>query len=305
MGRKLAKTAILCLVTLAAGAGVWRWSARQPDGGPAAAPSAGPPQRIVAMAPSTTEIVFALGAGHRVVGVSRFCTHPPAVAGVPTIGGQHDPDLEQIVALRPDLVVLRGAGAALRQVCREHGIRIYEDPSQTLADVHQAIGELGALLGRGDEAEALNARLHRDLDAVAARVAGRPRPRVLLTMRGPERLMNIHTVGGTPFLSELIQIAGGRNVFADLNVDYGEVSVEEILARSPEVIVEAMPGLDLDDEQRAAVAGQWQALGPLPAVEQGRVHVLTADHLLLPSPRVTHTARLLAALFHPGASADE
>jgi iron complex transport system substrate-binding protein len=261
--------------------------------------------RVVAMAPSSVEIICELGAGGQLVGVGRFCQYPPAVRALPKVGGLHDPDMEQILLLGPDLLITRGRSEVLIRLCRGEGIRIYEDPSDTLADIYRAIREIGDLLGRSREAAVLGERMRMELEAVRRRVGGRRPVRVLLTMRQPGPVGEIYTVGRGPYLNELIGIAGGDNIFGDLEVAYPEVSAEEVLIRAPEVIVEVRPGTAGDETVRAAAIGQWRQLGPLPAVKSGRVFLVTQDYALIPSPRLTQMADLLARSFHPEVVFDE
>lgn len=295
--------AIAGLAILAA-AVVWaRWGAAEAP--PESRPATQPARRIIAMAPSTVEIIFELAAGDRLVGVSPYCTYPPQVARVPRIGGLHDPDLEQIVALNPDLLITRGTSEALKRLCHEHDIRVYEDPSDTLASIYRAIHEIGDLLGRPQEAAELADRVRTELENVRRRVGQREPVPMLLSIRRPDKIAKVYTVGRGAYLNDLIEIAGGRNVFDDLAAAWPVVGPEEVVAKAPEVIVEAMPGLNVDRSVLASVIEQWRALGPIPAVVDGRVYVITDDYALAPSPRVTEMARRLAQCLHPEVSFDE
>lgn len=275
------------------------------DAPPPDAVTAKPAQRIVAMAPSTVEIIYELEAGDRLIGVSSFCTYPPQVADLARIGGLHDPDFEQIVALAPDLLITRGTGDALRRLCQQNGILVYEDPSDSLAGIYQAIREIGDLLQRPREASELADRVRGELDRVRQRVGDRRPVPMLLSIRRPGRIGKVYTVGRGVYLNDLIEIAGGRNVFGDVAAGWPVVGPEEVLSRAPEVIVEAMPDVEMDDDLRASVMEQWRALGPIPAVRDGRVYVITDDFALTPSPRLTGMARRLAECLHPEVAIDE
>jgi iron complex transport system substrate-binding protein len=257
------------------------------------------------MAPSSVEIMFELGAGDLLVGVSRFCSYPPQVRELPTVGGLYDPDFEQILMLRPDLLITRGSSAGVERLCRENGIRIYQDPADTLEDLYRAIREIGDLLGRNREAAALGGRIRGELEAIRERVGDRTQVRVLLTMRQPGPIREIYTVGRGPYLNDLIEIAGGENIFGELEVPYPEVSAEEVLSRAPEAIVEMMPGATVNQAVRAAAIEHWRSIGPIPAAETKRVYLVAEDYALMPSPRITMTARLLAERFHPEVAFDE
>jgi len=257
------------------------------------------PARIVAIAPSTVEILYELGAGDRLVGVGRFCTHPPAVGSLPKVGGLYDPDYELILALGPDLLVTRGQNRTLEKLCRENGIRVFRDPTDSLADLYRSIRALGELSGRAPEAAALRGRMERELAAIRQRVGDRKPVGVLVTMRQGGPIGEVYTFGRGPYLNDLIEIAGGRNVFGDLETYYPQVGAEEILARAPEVIIELRPGASADPAAVAAAREQWQRIGPIPAARTGRVYVVTEDYAAVPSPRITQMARLLAERFHP------
>lgn len=262
-------------------------------------------RRIIAIAPNAAEIICELGEGKRLVAVDRFCKYPPEIAHLPRVGGLRDPDLETILALKPDLLIVRsGRDETLARFCRRNGIRFYRDQTDTLADIERTVLELGELLDRQDRARAVVGRMRRGLAAVREAVSGRPRPRVLFTNRQPDALANIYTVSKGSYLNDLIAVAGGTNVFGELDGAYPLVSVEEIFARKPEVIIESLFGAADSPELRRTVAAQWSAVGRMPAVRDGRIHLLVEDYATIPSPRVVRMASDLAALIHPEVSLD-
>jgi len=286
--------------------GQWRPMAKTEQSAGAASPNAAEgtagdqpaaARRIIALAPSTAEIIFALGAGDSVVGVSPYATYPPEVKKLAQVGGVRDPDLETILALRPDLVILRGKNHRVEQLCRQHDIRVFCDETTTLGSVFETIEALGRVLGKTDRAAEVGAELRRRLEAVRQAAGSQDRPGVLLTLRTPDKLGPITTVAKGSYLHELIELAGGRNVFGELEVAYPEVALEEILARQPEIIIEAMPGESIDEQRRSRLADQWKAVGRLKAVETGRIHYLTEDYVLIPSPRASLLAEKLRAIF--------
>ncbi len=263
------------------------------------------PQRIVSIAPNATEIVALLGAGDRLVGVCDFCVWPAEIAAVPRVGGFIDPSLERILHLEPDLLILRGDNPEIERLCRNNGIRLFRDPTESFDDIPATVRLLGDLLGRRDEAERIVADMDQALARVERAVAGRPRPRVFFCIaRKPDSLANVTTAGRDTFVDELIRRAGGENIFGASDVPYPQLSLEEILKRQPDVIIEAMESQDVAPATRERIANQWKSLGDLPASRHGRVHVLTENFLLIPSPRIVHSVRLLARLFHPEAQLD-
>jgi iron complex transport system substrate-binding protein len=289
---------IAAVIAAAVGLAAWRFAPKPP----AAAPAGLPAQRVVALSPALVELVFAIGGGPRVVGVSDFTTWPPEAAGVPSVGSYINPNLEALAALRPDLVLLQGQHQKVRDYCLAHGQRYAALKLESLADVFAALSELGRQLGAESGARTVAAQLHAELDGVRRAVAGRPAVKTFVCLGRPEGPPNsLVTCRGGTFLDELLTAAGGANVFADAKEPYPTPALEVLTARAPEVILDLQPGRALDDAGRAKVAAEWQALPTLPAVRAGRVEVLTEDYLLVPGPRLGQTVRRLAAVLHPEA----
>jgi len=258
------------------------------------------PQRIVTIAPNSAEIICALGQCERLVGVSKFCNYPPELKDRPRVGGLSDPDLERIVALQPDLVVLRGRSTAVEQLCDRLELRLYMDETDTLPGIETCITDLGEILGVEEEARRMRKEFRGRLAAVGARASGRPRPTVLLTIsRQPDKMNDILTTGRGAFLSEVIELAGGRNAFGHVDMKYPLVGAEEIIARRPDVIIELMPDIDLTDALRAGIVERWKRAGPLPAGGLSRIHFVTDDNCLTPSPRFVDIIDKIAAFIHP------
>lgn len=260
------------------------------------------PQRIVALAPNAIETVFALGAGGRVVGVGDFGSYPPEAVALPRVGGTHNPNVERLVSLKPDLVIVQGKAAKYADFGRRYGVRILHLQMDSIETIGAGIDTLGEALGLEAQAVALNRRIGAALDAVRRRVSGRRRPRVFVSLgRQIGSLRELYSIGGASFLSELLDAAGGANVFADVRQPYPKVNKESLLERKPDVVLELRAGEELSAAARRKLLADWQALGSLPAVRDGRIHVLTDDFLLIPGPRVARTAARLAGVLHPDA----
>ncbi len=260
------------------------------------------PVRIVALAPNAAEIICSLGSTNRLVGVGRFCTFPADLKSLPKIGGLRDPDLEAILALHPDLIILRGRGSAsepIRRLAIDHGIQIYNDRVETLDDLYRTIRELGDLLDRRPQAKRLVHHIRTKLQSIATRATTRPKVKVLFTLRNPDSLTPLMTVGRRTFLNEIIEIAGGDNIFSDQDTRYPTVSLEEVVARNPTVIIESMPDQVIDRARRGRLLNQWRELTSVQAVQSGQVHFVTQPFLTIPSDRVILAAELLLSLIHP------
>jgi iron complex transport system substrate-binding protein len=265
----------------------------------ARAQAADAPQRIVSLVPSVTETLFAVGAGPQVVAVSSYDREPPEVSRLPRVGALIDPDVERILSLRPDLVIAYASQTDLREQMRRAGIRTWPYAHAGLADVTRTIRELGAVTSRAHEAETLATSIERQLAAVRASVAGRPRPKVLLVFgREPLALRNIYASGGVGFLHDLVETAGGTNVFADVQRESVQATTELILARAPDVIVElravGIGGRSRQDGERDA----WSILAAVPAVRSGRIYFLDGSEFVVPGPRIGDAARKLARVVH-------
>jgi iron complex transport system substrate-binding protein len=264
----------------------------------ARATPAAAPLRIVSIVPAVTEMLFAIGAGPQVVGVSSFDHFPAAVEAVPRVGGLIDPDVEHILKLAPDLVIVYGAKSDLAARLSRAKIATYAYESGNLANVTATIRALGDRLGRKAEAEAEATRIERGLAAIRARVAGQPRYRTLLIFgREPGNLRGIYASGGYGFLHDLLEVAGGDDVFADVKRENVQVSTEQMLARAPEAIIELHEART--PQFLAAERGVWSQLPGLPAVKNNRVYLLSSEMLTIPGPRVVDAAKMMADALHP------
>ena len=261
-----------------------------------------PPRRIVSVVPAVTEMLFAIGAGPRVAGVSSFARHPPEVETLPRVGALLDPDVERILSLRPDLVILYGSQTDTVEQMARGSIPVFPYRHGTLAGVMTTMRELGAATGREAAAERLAHRMEADLAAIRNRVSRRPRPRVLLVLgREPDAIRNVYASGGAGFLHDAIVAAGGRNVFAGTPREAVQPGSERILASAPDVIVEVHAEGLLEPADAARQPLAWGRLASVPAVRHGRIHVLAGDDLVVPGPRLVDGVARLARLFHPDA----
>jgi iron complex transport system substrate-binding protein len=259
------------------------------------------PTRIVSLVPALTEMLFALGAGPQVVGVSSFDDFPPDVKKLPRVGALLDPDMERILSLRPDLVIVYGSQTDIQAQLERAKIRAYSYRHAGLAGVFLTLRDLGANVGRPQDAERVVQNIQMRLDAIKARVASRPAVRTLLVFeRDPGSLRGVYASGGIGFMHDILAIAGGSNVFADVTREAVQPSVETILARAPELILEIRPmGVAAGDIPKERHA--WDGLASVPAVKNGRIHIEIDDYLVVPGPRVADAAETIARILHPEA----
>lgn len=271
-------------------------------GAPSTPPSQ--PHGVISTGPQITETIFALGEGHRVIAVSDFCDFPPEAASLPRIGGYMNPDFEKMTMLRPELIIVSGKHLQVTEFAEKSGIpyvNVYMDSLDTIA---QGIRTIGNALGVPEKALALETRVRHELEEVRASVEGLPRPKVLIiTGRQEHVLDSLATVGGGSFVSELIKLAGGDNLYEDATRPYFEASKETAVVKAPDVIVEFHAGENLTEEEKARYIDDWNQLPAIPAVKNRRVYVVTESYALRPGPRIPDVARKLAAMLHPAESA--
>jgi iron complex transport system substrate-binding protein len=257
-----------------------------------------PPQRIISLIPSVTETILALGAGDRLVARSDFDTDL-ALAHLPTVGQGLTPSLEQLTMLQPELVIAWPDNASRSVIARlaDLGVIIYTPQIQTLADIERTTRELGDMLGLEIAAASLIATVDAELDAIRQAVADREQPTVFYVVwYAPPT-----TTGTGTYVHELIEIAGGRNIFEDATGLWPTVSLEEVVNRQPDIVlVSQTEEIRVNIEQLRAAPG-WR---DLQAVRDGRALQIDADLYNRPGPRVIEAARQLAHLLHPDAFQD-
>ena len=259
------------------------------------------PQRIISLIPAVTEILFAIGAGPQVVAVSSFDDYPPEVKNLQRVGALLDPDLERILSLRPDLVVVYGSQLDLMKQLERAGIPAYNYRHAALPDVSRTIREVGDRIGHTAEAEALIKKIDAQMTSIRQRVSSRARPRTMLVVgREIGALRGIYASGGYGFLHDMLETAGGDDVFADVKRESVQATTELILARKPEVILEIRAGA-AEAGSIASEIAVWRALASVPAVRNGRVQFIVDQRTVVPGPRIAEGTELLARALHPEA----
>lgn len=271
----------------------------------AVAGAAGTPQRIVSTAPSITETLFAMGLGKRVAGVSTFCRYPAEAAALPKVGTFLNPSIEPILGLRPDLVIILKNPIQLGEKLAALNARVLEVQQESVAQIESSIGTIAEATGAREEGAALVQRIRTGLDGVRERVRARPRrSAVFLVGRTPGALEGMVAVGGNSYLNEIIELAGGTNVFADAAGGYPKISMEGILARDPDVIIDMGEMADtagVTEAQKRGVVALWGKYPVLKAVREKRVYAVASDIFVVPGPRVTEAAREFVKMLHPEA----
>jgi iron complex transport system substrate-binding protein len=261
------------------------------------------PLKIVSTAPSITEILFALGLGPQVVGVTTYCNYPPEAKKIRRIGTWMTFNMEAILQTRPDLVVVQETEIHDDAKFKAVSLKTLNVRLDSIPRILDSIRAIGAATGSQRQAAELTIRIQRELEAVRKRVAGRPPTRVMFVVgRTPGALEGIIAVGKRSYLSEVMEIAGGRNIFEDSIVGYPKVGMEEILARNPQVIIDMGEHPDassLSEPQRKKEVEMWKKYSSIAASKSDRIHIVSSDLYVHPGPRVIELARVMAELFHP------
>jgi iron complex transport system substrate-binding protein len=266
------------------------------------------PQRIVSTAPSITELLFALGLGDRVVGVTRFCRYPPEAQKKAIIGDYINPNIEVIASLKPDLVIVQQNPVRLTErlnSLRLHTLEIDQQNVPFEDAIYGSIRIVGDATGTPARAAQLIDTIRKGLESVRARSAALKRKRVMFVVgRSPGRLDGLIVVGRAAYLNEVMAIAGGDNVFRDAVAPYPEISLESVIARDPEVLLDMGDMSDtvaVSEQHKREVVTLWQRQQVLTAVKQNRVIAIASDMYVVPGPRVVDAARALLAMIHPEA----
>ena len=246
-----------------------------------------PPHRIVSVAPSITEILFALGAGDQVVGVTTYCNYPEAAKAKPKIGGYTTPSLETILGLRPDQVIMMKNRPDVAQKLRQAGIDVTELQPENLAGIYESIRTIAEKIGVPARGRSLIQSIEGQLHAIATEKGSGPKPKVLFIVgRTPGAVSDLIAVGRGSYISELIALAGADNVFADAGVPYPKVNMEDVIRRNPDVIIDMGHNEMVTEKQKQSVKQLWKKYSFLRAVQRDAVFPISADYFVTPGPRV-------------------
>lgn len=278
---------------------VWSgWTARVETRQQASAPAQAP-HRIISLVPAVTEMLFAIGAGDAVVGVSSFDHYPPAVETRTRVGALVDPDFERILSLKPDLVIVYGTQNDLVARLGRASLQVFNYEHAGLADITDTIRKLGDRIGRSAEGRREADRIEQGLADVRRRAAGQPRPRTALIFeRDAGSLRGMFASAGIGFLHDMLDVAGGTDAFGDVQRQSLQLSVEALLARAPEVILELRPDEGWSADRLARERDVWKTLASVPAIRNGRLYIIADQRVLVPGPRVVEGVGLMFEALH-------
>ena len=262
------------------------------------------PQRIISISPNVTEILYGVGAWPQVIAVSQFCSYPDDVKNKPRVSGWDRTNLEQLTALKPDLVIgVEAQAPFLQDKLNGLGIRSLFVKSETLSDVYKSIDAIGIISGHEQQAAQLSAKTQAEIEVVRKAVDGRQHLKVLCVVdRVPGTIRELYTATHGSYLDELITIAGGRSIAPPAEHGWGKITKEAAVSLNPEVIIDMIQSSKGDfGEDPIAV---WQELSMVRAVQDKRIYPLADEFVIHPSQFVGHTAHVFARAIHPEAFAD-
>lgn len=255
------------------------------------------PQRIVSLAPGNTEILFSLGLGDRVVGVTDYCDYPAEAAAKEKVGDFYSPSVEKIIALAPDVIFATGGiqTEVVQQLESLGQVVIAVNPGD-VHEVMEAIERMGRVAGRLEEAQEITRNMSRRIDSIREKIVSvseEEKPSAFVVIWIEEA--KIFSAGPDTFVSSIISMAGGKNVADDTNVEYPQYSTEKLMEVNPQVIISTAYGYSNPEDVKNALA-----LNDLKAVKDNRVFVIEdADLLTLPGPRIVEGLELTAQFLHP------
>ncbi|MDA8099866.1 MAG: cobalamin-binding protein [Nitrospiraceae bacterium] len=253
------------------------------------------PERIVSLAPTNTELLFALGLDKEIVGVTQFCDYPAAAKAKEKIGGFANIDADRIVSLKPDLVLAFGTiQLPVVAELEKRGIRVFWIYPHTVNDILRSFERIGKLTGRIDEAKRLRQGVEKEIGALQE-ATGQTKDEKRLTVLRVMSFNTPATIGAESFQTDIFSLAGGRNAFPAAGKDYFELSSDELAAGNPDVVLICGD----DDAGLKQRIKESPLYGKLPAVQKGRVLVLPCDLTCKPGPRVGEMIRRLAEYLHP------
>lgn len=255
------------------------------------------PVRIISLAPGITEILYRLELGGRIAGVTKFSNFPPETRNKPTVGGFANPNVERIIALRPDLVIAvpNVGNRAPVQTVERLGVPLLVVQTRSLEELYQAIDRIGTATGRPEQAGALVKELQEEISFLARAVRQKSRPRVLLTFSRDPFII----AGSSSFPGELIRLAGGKVPAFGGSTRYPRIGIEAVLEWAPEVILEPEAKEGNSGAKKIDLLGSWERWSSIPAVREKQVFGIDPDLIFRPGPRTPAGLRQLIQILHP------
>ena len=257
-------------------------------------------KRVISTSPAITEILFAIGAGDRVVGVTDYCNYPKNACLLPSIGGPLNPNTEKWIALKPDLIILQDDSVVLNKHANVFKIPTLEVSVNNLENILRSIQVIADAMQTPKAGKQLVDKIKIQIDNYRTSL-GKTKPRQVLMLlsdtNDPSR--DLYAVGRNTFLNELLSIAGGENILPETMATYPKISKEFIIAKSPEIIIEIGPTANLSNEGILSREKAWTIYPTIRAVKNDRLYFVGANYILIPGPRLVKILDILTRNIHP------
>jgi len=258
------------------------------------------PQRIISMSPGITEILFALGLGEQVVGVTDYCVYPEKAKSLPRIGGPLNPSYETIITLKPDLIIHQPNSLKIETFVEKLGIRNLPISMLSLEQIFSSIKAIGRATNRENSADRLIQSMQEKIDFHRKRLAQVSQKTVLLVLGiSNDSMRDLYGVGPKTYLGEMLALAGGKNILVDTRTQYPKVSKEFIIHESPEIIIEVGPKDILSREASKKRRQGWQKFSTIRAIKNNNIHFIGTDYVLIPGPRLINIIDDFVNAIHP------
>jgi iron complex transport system substrate-binding protein len=259
--------------------------------------------RIISLAPSTTEMLFALGLGDKVIGVSEFCNWPPQAKEIPKVGGLLNPNYEAIVAAKPDLVIAFDDMAEAETKFAALGIETLVVKHDSLDEILDSILTIGRRCGKAEQADRIVKEIREKIQLIQSRIPNTNKPKVLIGL-GHEysqdpaaKPRNIYIAGDDGFYSEMIKLAGGQNAYGG-KLPFPTIGAESVISMNPQIIIDIAPVATKQTESRITIQ-QWKNFSQIDAAKNDRIYVFTEDYTAIPGPRFILTLEKIARIINP------
>ena len=258
-------------------------------------------ERIVSLAPSITETIFALGLEEKLVAITRFCVYPAETDNYPRISDVLEPNFEAIIALKPDIVILLEESTESVEQFRKLGIEMLQVNNRDVSSIKSSIIKIGEKCGKGTEARLMIEKIDNRLAEISKLTAGLDRPSVLISVgraMGSNSVKDLYCAGPSTFYDELIRIAGGTNALTE-SIPYPKLSAEGLLQVNPDVIIDLVESYRDKGLTEYLLKDQWAVFPQLKAVKENRIIILGDSYVVVPGPRIFNLLEDFLVAIHP------
>lgn len=265
-------------------------------------------ERIISLSPSTTETLFALGLGNKVVGRTRFCNYPPEAKLIKEVGGYVDPNYEAMVSLNPDLVILLPEQEKVKEYLTDLRINYLEVNNKTVSNILSTIKTISDTCSAVAEGKEILRNISSTIKKIKDKTKNSSKPKVIISIgRTPETksVKDVYIAGKNTFYDELISLAGGINAFEDTGAAYPMLSAEGLIHLNPQIIIDFIPDINTSSVTKESILKDWESINSVDAVKKKQVKIFSSDYIVIPGPRFILLLKDLAKAIHPEVNWDE